>query len=167
MDADLPAVWTPIAVRRRQHNGLFDAWRLLDDAMIDTREAARLRDKGLLLTAHRHVEGRIELVVKAATGPVKAEQVKKSMPSPGVSTVATAERIALLEAEYPAGVSIQGIFVRFNALPGEQTTVIGLSRLASRRGLKRPPCFSNHTAPMTLAEIQAQPASEWLEVRIW
>ena len=73
MDADLPACWTPIAVRRRQHNSLFDAWRLLDDAMIDTREAARLRDKGLLLTAHRHVEGRIELVVKAATGPVKAE----------------------------------------------------------------------------------------------
>ena len=167
MDADLPACWTPIAVKRRQHDSLFDAWRLLDDAMIDTHEAARLRDKGLLLTAHRHVEGRIELVVKAATGPVKAEHVKKPMPAPGVSTVATAERIALLEAEYPAGVSIHGIFVRFNALPGEPVTIIGLSRLVHRRGLKRPPRFSNHTAPMTLAEIQAQPASEWLEVRIW
>lgn len=59
----LPTTWTPIAVRQATGHD-YDVWHLLETAPMDTQEAARLRGQGLLLTAHRHSEGRIELVVK-------------------------------------------------------------------------------------------------------
>lgn len=60
----LPATWTPIATQVLVSDHL--VWRENDDAVVDLRQAQKLRDAGYALTAQRReADGKMVLVVKA------------------------------------------------------------------------------------------------------
>lgn len=147
--------------------------------MIGTLELTASADLRLLITEHTRALERLAAAIEAQTKgrpaaiteavasipvqttPSVAEPEQKPAPAPEPATPSagdflTAERRALLEKEYPAGVHINGILERFNRLDGPKVQdAQRLSLLANGLKLRRPKPFDGAGAPMTLAEVEA------------
>jgi hypothetical protein len=123
-----------------------------------------------LLTAELHmvVEGLDALARRPAPAAIDPETIKvdttpakpeRRLPDARTSMHGrfrrTPERDALLDAEWPAGVSIKGIATRFNALPGAKLTDSSIAAYATARGLRRPKWFVVKDVPDTLEEALA------------
>jgi hypothetical protein len=123
---------------------------------------------GTVLHVLRRLTGPEPAVVSVAPAPAPAPELT-AKPKPGaivhrakarapgaggrVATVWTAERVALLRAEFPANTGDASLLARLNALPGEPiATVKALTVKAQKEGLRRAV-----TAPAIEAEPEPEP----------